>query len=359
MDKRFVNDVHFPIAQLMLRASKSISPTEMHTNAMYLAEMLLKLSAIVRLSIVQSNRDVFQSYLSNIPEILVKPSLGHWLMIFRESAIQLEKSKLAIDYEDILRTDKRIDLPAVRAWAEECSKIPSGPFEHNQIKGQLKNGLMGFFELIVNYRNKTTGHGALLPPAQLEKTTSLFLNAIQEALEKTCCLSSIKLVFAELKVIDNRNQIEWLFLHGPASFRLSSSQMPLVIENKHEKIAGKVYALIGNNLICMHPLVYYSNDGNLKEQFAFFNDIRLTAGKRIASVNYTDYAYGENMTLNVPGNRHVSCLLSVDGEDDASVIMSVPKKRILAEFDNHVSIKPKIKIFLVLIWVLWFFLCFI
>lgn len=309
MDKRLITDAHFPIAQLLLRASKATSPAELHTNVLYLAEVLLKLSAILRLSMVQSNKILFQAYLSSVADTLSRPSLGHWLMIFRDSSKQLENNEFCNVYRTLLLGDKKGDLPLVRAWAEECSKIHGGPFAKTKIEGPLRNGLIGFFELIVNYRNRTTGHGAILPANQLEKITHLLLSAIQEVLKNNTLLNSIKLVFAELKVVDNRNQIEWLSLHGPASFRIPNNQLALNIENNHEEVAGKVFAILEEKVFCLHPLVHYSNDGNFKEQFAFLNDVKLTNEKNISSINYMDYAYGHSLNTVMLDRQHISSLL--------------------------------------------------
>lgn len=297
----------YPLAVLVLRALNGKSAPERHHSAYYLAECALKLAAAARIGVwleragmLGSAEDKPQSFDKDIArrlEALVLPSAGHWCELLREVSRTLAERKdaalvpLAPETRDLGRTPSTwtaVRAFAERAIAEEC--IPS-----DASRQSLKRGALGFFDIVVAYRNEVIGHGAQRSNAFYEALGDLLLAATCEVLSSPALFGGMELVHARFSHEGSSDKPEVRFQN-----LMGTATMPMDAPAQGA-IAGRLYLIGPAGRICLHPVVVLQPDDEFgRDRIGFLNrTIRRTkkgsngGGEEIRRVDYLDYASGQ------------------------------------------------------------------
>lgn len=307
--RSLLQSLPYPLALLVLRALNSKSAPERHHSAYYLAECALKLAAAARVGVwleragmlgdaddkpaaVDFNQDIARRL-----EALVLPSAGHWCEILREVSRNLAERKdaalvpLASETRDLSRTPSTwtaIRAFAERAIAEECIPLDAS-------RQSLRRGPLGFFDIVVAYRNEVIGHGAQRSNAFYDALGELLLAATCEVLSSPALFGGMELVHARFahEASKDEPKIRFQGLTGMAT-------MPSDV-SANGVTAGRLYLVGPAGRICLHPLVVLQPDDEFgRDRIGFLNrTIRRTkkgsdAGvEEIRRVDYLDYASGQ------------------------------------------------------------------
>lgn len=299
----------YPLALLVLRALNSKSALERHHSAYYLAECALKLAAAARVSVWlesagmlgdASDKPVsFDKDIARRLEALVLPSAGHWCEMLREVSRHLGERKdaafvpLAPEARDLARTPSTwtaLRAFAERAIAEEC--IPP-----DASRQSLRRGVLGFFDIVVAYRNEVIGHGAQRSNAFYDALGELLLDATCEALSSPALFGGMELVHARFSPgdTDDSRKVCLQSLTGLAPMPSETSAAGTVAE--------RLYLMGPAGRICLHPLVVLQRDDEFgRDRVGFLNrTIRKTKKsssdgiEEIRRVDYLDYASGQTL----------------------------------------------------------------
>lgn len=307
--RNLLQTLPYPLAVLVLRALNSKSAPERHHSAYYLAECALKLAAAARVGVWleyagmlggaedKPKPQTFDKDIARRLEALVLPSAGHWCEILREVSRNLADRKdaalvpLAPETRDLSRTPSTwtaMRAFAERAIAEEC--IPS-----DSSRQSLKRGALGFFDIIVAYRNEVIGHGAQRTNAFYEALGELLLAATCEVLSSHALFGGMELVHARFAHGASGDQADVRFqsLTGTATVPTDAPA--------HGAAAGRLYLIGPAGRICLHPLVVLQPDDEFgRDRIGFLNrTIRRTKKgsdggvEEIRRVDYLDYASGQ------------------------------------------------------------------
>ncbi len=281
-----------PLAQLLKRSLNAKSATDRHHNAFYLGEAGLKLAAAARVGVWMAHLHQPQSPLVGRLEKLVRPSLGTWLELLR-----------SLD-EELVRPVDAAQLPLGEVAGEAGKGTTPTPAlgalvqaarEHEvlQAGGGGFKGLLGFFNVLVAYRNRVMGHGAQRQSEFYELMAPLLLQAALEAFSSRVFLQNHQLAVA---LTDERGQRRWMALTGLGSLPLAPelvAQLPEVNGQSDEPF------LVGpNTAIPLAPLVMVQTVQD-QEHVGFLNETvvreKTCEGRNVQTVTrveYLDYSTG-------------------------------------------------------------------
>ncbi len=290
-----------PLAQLVLRALNGKSPADRHHAAFYLAECALKLASAARAGLWMERALDPASDLARKLEALVLPSLGHWCELLRELTLALSK-----------RPDVAL-LPPICAASELSRKRPewtgvaelakrgveAGVLGDESTKQSARRGALGFFEILVAYRNSVIGHGAQRTASFYEDFARLLLDAVAEVLAEPSLFGGLELAQARLESDGETGRTTWYALTGLAGLtRGDDASGP----DPTEATPGQLYLIGAGARVPLHPLLVYRREDELgREQIGFLNRTARRRAERedapeiIRSVDYLDYASGQTL----------------------------------------------------------------
>lgn len=300
--ENIVPGLPLPIAQLARRALRSQSPIELHHNAYYLAEATLKLASAARIGLWLAGALDPSSALARRLEALTYPSLGQWRDFLRDTDRVLahrEEGEGTQQSRYLGRlSEPRPDWTAVPAFALAAEQ--SGAVSEEASKTGRSDGLLGFFDLVVSYRNRVIAHGGQRVESYYEELGNLLLRALQEVLACEELFGGQKLVYARLRLDagGDSGALFWQDLTGPTSAPLESDPAePGARRPPDRSMAGRVCMLGASGVCELHPLVVYRTDEAGRESFGFLNRTirRGEGGAQVRRVDYLDYDTGENV----------------------------------------------------------------
>ena len=279
-----------PLAQLCKRALRSDAPSDRHHAAFYLAEASVKLAASARIGRWLDRGCTPGGDLAKRLEGLLLPSLGHWCGWFRDVSAALAAlpdaaaDPLALSAKALA---KKRELRAVAAFARAAAREQAvGGSVADQAE---KRGLVGFFDLLVAYRNEVVGHGAQRSQRFYAELADLLIDALAEVLALPEILGGLSLALPRLSTTDGkRAQVRWTELHGLGG---APSDGPDDVNT------GELYLLgEGGYRVALQPLVVYAEDDHGGEHFGFLNRAtKARDGAAVKRADYLDYLTGKTL----------------------------------------------------------------
>ena len=230
-----------PLAQLLRRSLNGKSAVERHNNAYYAAEAALKLAAAARIG-VWLDRCIEPGGPSPGSSKRWHPSAGHWAGFLRD-----------VDRALAGRPDCATLLPATHwgssiggartghecgRWRRRPRRPASSPI---RCARSAARGFVGFFNLVVAYRNEVMGHGAQRRTAHYERFGELFLGALEEVFGGTELFGGLRLGQVRLRVTDDSasSDVTWQDLTGLAGMPLADPDRGGARLRRQARIGGK------------------------------------------------------------------------------------------------------------------------
>ncbi len=292
-----LGSIPMPLAQLGKRALNAPAGIERHNAAFYMLEATLKLAAAGRIClwikdglVDPSTRPADQARVAQSLQSLALPSLGHWFGYLRDVSDALDKAPstngraLAAPAKRIGQTPK--EWKAVPAFAR--ASVEAGAVKPEIGKNGEKRGILGFFEVLVGYRNEVIGHGAQREQKFYSELGELLLEAAAEIFSVPELFAGLHLAVARIELEEQKVKTTFKDLTGLAALPLDDSA--------DGATAGHLYLLGEGSRIGLYPLVRYEEVDGV-ERFAFLNK---TAGAKkgeagdIKRVELLDYVTGES-----------------------------------------------------------------
>ncbi len=278
-----------PLAQLLKRSLNAKSATDRHHNAYFFAEAALKLTAAARIGVWMAHAFDPSSPLVDTLKKLMRPSAGHQLELLREVDDVLGRlpDVTGLPMGAVLGKAAREpnQAPALKALVQAARKegiLPEG--------GQKYRGMIGFFTVLVSYRNRVIGHGAQRKNSFYDRFADLLLEAAMETVSHPVFLGELQLVVAEER---ERGKLAWLSLTGLGLLvmdREKAERLP-----PPEQV--KELALVSRDArVRLDPLVVFSSEDE-QDQTGFLNEVVFRGpGGAPASgacrVDYLDFTTG-------------------------------------------------------------------
>lgn len=294
-----------PLAQLGKRALNAQPGLERHNSAYYLCEAALKLASAGRIGLWRSAALEPKSRIAQSLESLSLPSLGHWFGFLRDVSDALSKAPntagkplaAAAKKLSVTPTEWRAVPTFIRAAVE------AGAVKPELAKQAEKKGVLGFFEVLVGYRNEVLGHGAQRGARFYAELGDALLEAAAEVLVTPELFGDLHLVVARMEV-EAGQKLKTTFkdLTGLAALPLD--------DEAADARPGQLY-LVGEALrVPLYPLVLLE-DGEI-EKFAFLN--KTTGAKKgeageVKRAEFLDYVSGES-TADAPAAEALNALLA-------------------------------------------------
>jgi predicted Ser/Thr protein kinase len=285
-----------PLAQLLRRAMNGKSAAERHHGAFYLAECTLKIAGAARVGLWMDRALVPGGDLARKLESLVLPSLGHWCELLRELTLSLSKRP------DVALLPPLCDAAALARkrpeWTHVAALCRRGVeleiFGEEPAKQALRRGVLGFFDLVVAYRNVVIGHGAQRTSAFYEELARLLLDAVLEVLADPALLGGLELAQARLELDGETSHTAWYALTGLAGLPRD--------DDAGDAVAGHLYLIGPGARVPLHPLLVYRQEDELgREQVGFLNKAARKRPDRdgvagaVQRAEYLDYASGQTL----------------------------------------------------------------
>ncbi len=297
-----IAELALPLAQLLRRALHSHAPFELHHNAYYVAEASLKLAASARVGLWLERALEPGSPIATRLEALVLPSLGQWRDLLRDIDRDLGRRAERTAWPlGACLGNLAAEQPGWRAvQALSRVAVEAGAVSDDIALSVERDGLLGFFNLVVSYRNRVIAHGGQRVSSYYDRMGQLWIDALAEVLSHDGILGGQRLAYARLSLPQRGSSISlyWQALHGVSSAELGEPEAPPPDRN----VAGRVCLVGSLGAIGLHPLVVYRIDETGNESFAFLNRTVRHAGSghargdEIRRADYLDYATGENLT---------------------------------------------------------------
>ncbi|MEP7119372.1 MAG: serine/threonine-protein kinase [Byssovorax sp.] len=294
--RELLQTLPLPLAQLLRRALNGKSAAERHHGAFYLAEGTLKIASAARVGLWMDRALVPGGDLARKLEALVLPSLGHWCEMLRELTLALSKRP------DVALLPPLCDAAALARkrpeWAHVAALCRRGVeveiFGEEPAKQALRRGTLGFFDLVVAYRNVVIGHGAQRTSAFYEELARLLLDAVVEVLADPALLGGLELAQARLELDGETSHTTWYALTGLAGLPRD--------DDAGDAVPGHLYLIGPGARVPLHPLLVYRQEDELgREQVGFLNkaarkrpDREGVAGA-VQRAEYLDYASGQTL----------------------------------------------------------------
>ena len=279
-----VQELPLPLAVLAGRALGSRRGRDRHDAAYYLCEATLKLAAAARIGRWLDVAWAPDSALAERLEVLVLPSLGHWCGLLRDVAAELARApRHAFDATGGLLLEP-LGTPSLAALARA---VREAALCDPQLATQAqKRGRLGFFELLVAYRNELIGHGAQRDAELYESLAGLLLDAVVDVLAGDALFGGLRLGVAHLAVSASRRA---------AAFRFTdlTGLVPLPLDGDVEGEEPERLYLVGEAVrVPLHPLVVCSDDERGQVRTGFLNRAFSAGDGGVRRADYVDYLSG-------------------------------------------------------------------
>lgn len=294
-----------PLAQLGKRALNAQPGLERHNSAYYLCEAALKLASAGRIGLWRTAAIEPQSRIAQSLESLALPSLGHWFSFLRDISDALSKAPASAG-KPLAAPAKKLSVTpsewrAVSAFMRAA--VEAGAIKPELAKQAEKKGLLGFFEVLVGYRNEVLGHGAQRGARFYAELGDGLLEAAAEVLLASELFGGLHLVVARVEVqAGQRLKTTFKDLTGLAGLPLD--------DEAADATPGQLY-LVGEDLrVPLYPLVLLE-DGDV-EKFSFLN--KTTGAKKgeageVKRAEFLDYVSGES-SADGPAAEALNALLA-------------------------------------------------
>jgi tRNA A-37 threonylcarbamoyl transferase component Bud32 len=298
--RELLQTLPLPLAQLLRRAMNGKSAAERHHGAFYLAECTLKIASAARVGLWLDRALVPGGDLARKLEALVLPSLGHWCELLRELTLSLSKRP------DVALLPPLCDAAALARKRPEWTHVAAlgrrgvevEIFGEEPAKQASRRGVLGFFDLVVAYRNVVIGHGAQRTSAFYEELAHLLLDAVVEVLADPALLGGLELAQARREVSvepdGETSRTTWYALTGLAGLPRG--------DDAGDAIPGHLYLIGPGARVPLHPLLVYRQEDELgREQVGFLNKAarrradREGAAGAVQRAEYLDYASGQTL----------------------------------------------------------------
>ncbi len=274
----------FPIALTYHNADNAREAVGAHDQRIKLLEVTLKYLASI--CIAQFLRDELED-----PRVkqslsgLFRPSLGQWNGFLRE---------ILNAYKRVNRANDMLVAELYDAYNKKQANRPAMALALNELVNYLDGrtdsavsslSLRQFFDTMINYRNKTVGHGAI-NRYHCEKINDPLFNALEEMLDQLDFLQEYKLVYVEDVRVRRGN-----YTHEMISYMGSTPPSRLkeafVTANQDEyRVEEQLYLCRRGTFVPMlslHPLV-----------IAWQNDVLfLNESERDRDIEYLSYQSGQ------------------------------------------------------------------
>ncbi|HTM19565.1 MAG TPA: serine/threonine-protein kinase [Kofleriaceae bacterium] len=292
-----------PIAQLLRRQLNAKSALERHGSTFFACEAVLKLAAIARLAWwLERAREPGTPVAARL-DGLALPSLGHWTDLLRAvdelPALPARFGRLsALPAPDALRTLGRAMVDQEIAPAELA-------------RGAARDGLLGWCALLVRYRNKVVGHGALRATGFYERFNGLLGETLDGVLAVPALFGGLRLAACER----TDGGLRWRDLVGLGGVAAGEPDAA-----DGAPVTGRLYLRGDGGAIPVHPLAAYREDPRTgREQVAFLNGtvLRRRAGAatvEVRHVDYLDYATGESLAAGDAAAAVAELLVGMRGD---------------------------------------------
>jgi len=295
-----------PLAQVLRRALNGKSAVDKHNNAFYLAEVSMKLAATLRIGLWLDRALQPGGKVAGELESLALPSLGHWLSFLRatnqELASRPDATLLPLGPYLKRLQEKQRNWEAVERFAQEAAD--AGVVSTEVARTAKRQGLLGFFGLVVSYRNEVMAHAAQRRTRWYERMGALLLEALQVVLSRPELFGKLRLVCPRQRDIgSDESNIAWQDLTGmfsvPLASEISASLSSLTTVSV---VPGQLYFGGPGALVPLHPLAVFHEDEYENDAVGLLNKtIRRTRRAGKASVeetrraDYLNYTTGENL----------------------------------------------------------------
>ena len=274
----------FPIAVTFHNADNAREPVEAHDKTLKLFEVVLKYFASVAIG----------EYLEDGPTDpqvnrtlagLVRPSLGQWNGFLREILTYYHRSglidKLLIPSLHPLYFEKAKDRPAMCAAFTAMRNF----IEDRRDSGGVSSlAVRDFFDRLIQYRNKTAGHGALTTEHCAAFTEPIF-EALQEMLGLFSVLKEHRLVYIEeVRLVRGKYTHELTSYMGPLRTRLKTAYV--ATDQSKYRVEDRLYLCPRGDdtpSLCLHPLMIA-----LSQDILFLNE-----SARDREIEYLSYQTGQ------------------------------------------------------------------
>jgi hypothetical protein len=185
----------YPIALTYHNADNAREVMAAHDQRLKLFEVILKYLASIAIA-QYARQDGADEKVNRTLQGLSRPSLGQWNGFLRE---------ILTCYDRVGRRHALLIPEMYEAYFQKSKERPALCRAYNALRNFLQGrddsrltslSLRQFFDLVVNYRNKTVGHGALTR-ARCEPLVDPLLEGLEEMLGQLAFLRDHRLVFVE------------------------------------------------------------------------------------------------------------------------------------------------------------------
>ena len=262
-----------PLAELLVRTLNGKSAVERHHCAFYLGEAALKLVGAAAVASWCASDPAEDDPLRRRVSALARPSLGQWLAWVRALAQRPEHPALQF---------ASLPSEAATAWVE--TGLGHEVLDRSGLRRVRKDGLVGFFEQLVAYRNGVLGHGAQRVRSFYEGMTPVLLDAVLEQLHAVPWLLDGHLWLAD-------PEEPWRQLLGLAAL---PSDAPPVPDPASRDLHG-IVLVHDDRVLPLAPLLHSATDATLERDRVLFLNRGIVRGRTLRRVELLDYATGETV----------------------------------------------------------------
>ncbi len=298
---RLLNELPLPVAQLLRRGLNAKSAVDRHHLFYFAGEAALKLAAAARVGVWLDNCLEPGSSGARRLEALVLPSVGHWLSLLRDLSADLahrpETRLLPLANVDSELRRSRPHWKGVERLVEVATG--AGSLADEVATRARGGGIIGFFELLVAYRNEVMAHGAHRGVGFYSEMADALGDALVEVLADPAWLGGFELAVARLgPEEEGSSRIAWQVLQGLGGLLRRPQADAQDMARDAICRPGELYLLSPGVRVPLHPLLVFREDDLGREQIGFLNrTVRRegAAGLEVRRVDFLDYVSGERL----------------------------------------------------------------
>jgi len=178
---RVIDKAPYPIAKALIMADTAADPSDQHSKALSLYELLIKFYAFIAIQAMDKDDCMRAGISEKLPQLYRKPSTGHWLPILREASKVSDDSRALNRLDGILQSkiQERNLIKCHQMLEIYCGKKNAGK------KKSVR--LIDFLTKVVNYRNQSSeGHGPPLGDTRKGENAELLRDAFVSLLRSDC-----------------------------------------------------------------------------------------------------------------------------------------------------------------------------
>jgi serine/threonine protein kinase/tetratricopeptide (TPR) repeat protein len=216
-------------------------------------------------------------------------SFGAWVGLWREAAAAVSGDALATLSRPL---DDVAPLEALAAaLAEEKDALgEDGAALVSALKQARGRGVLGFFELLVTFRNRIYGHGTMLPESSCRRLALPFLDATCHVLRQRAFVEGAWLGRVAIDALSDEPRRYWRRLEGVAETPVDAEDLP-----PDAALSPRcLYAVRGEQALSLSFWVVQDEDATGLSRFGFFQ--RAVSGRkpgaRPKAIEYLDYLGG-------------------------------------------------------------------